>query len=194
MRLTTLVSALLLGLTSALQGAVTFSIQEIGSDVVFTGSGTIDLEGLGAPASAGWSGSVSPSNAWAIVGAGGDADVYTVSVFPTNIGSGGTTFADANTGDLFGVFKSHLYVPQDYISGSSLLGTSTFSGQSLASLGLTEGVYTWSWGSGGNADSATLTISAVPEPGTWALAAGIVSLGFVGLKRYRKVRGAVSKA
>ncbi|MEZ6192941.1 MAG: PEP-CTERM sorting domain-containing protein [Phycisphaerales bacterium] len=42
-----------------------------------------------------------------------------------------------------------------------------FTGTDFATLGVTEGSYVWSWGSGGSADSLTLNI--VPEPASVAL-------------------------
>ena len=50
----------------------------------------------------------------------------------------------------------------------------------LASLGMDLGSYTWSWGSGGTADSLTLNV--VPEPSTAAL----MVLGIVGLAARRR--------
>ena len=48
----------------------------------------------------------------------------------------------------------------------AISGTSTYVGQTFTSLGLTPRSYTWSWGSGGTADSITMQIgnSAAPGP------------------------------
>ena len=51
-----------------------------------------------------------------------------------------------------------LFVPQGYISGTSLASTNTWANQSFASLGLTPGTYTWTWGSGAHADRFILQI------------------------------------
>jgi hypothetical protein len=60
-----------------------------------------------------------------------------------------------------------------------LESTSTYDNATFASLGVTPGVYVWSWGSGATDDTFTLDIgtAAVPESSTWAL----MLLGFVGL-------------
>ena len=51
--------------------------------------------------------------------------------------------------------------------GSALSGYSVYDGKTLASLGLTSGTYSWTWGSGVNDDSLTVNIAsvaAVPGP------------------------------
>jgi hypothetical protein len=60
--------------------------------------------------------------------------------------------------------------------------TSTFSAKTFASLGISPGTYTWSWGSGGSADSLTLVI--VPEPAS----IGLVLAGLAGLGALRRGR------
>jgi hypothetical protein len=57
----------------------------------------------------------------------------------------------------------------------------------FGALGLTTGSYTWTWGSGANAGSAVLTIGAVPEPSTYALAA-IATGVMAAVARRRKAR------
>ena len=65
---------------------------------------------------------------------------------------------------------SEIRLPLGYVSGAPLASASaTFSGATLASLGLTQGTYAYNWGSGGSADS--LTVNIVPEPTTGALLA-----------------------
>lgn len=96
---------------------------------------------------------------------------------PLNFGSSsGNRTANSGTGDKFGVDVFtflNVYVPAGY-TGGALSGTSTFANVSFASIGLTPGTYTYSWGSGRTADSITVNIgnvAAVPEPGTmWPVA------------------------
>jgi hypothetical protein len=53
-------------------------------------------------------------------------------------------------------------------------------------MGLTPGTYVYTWGSGANADSVTINISAVPEASTWAMMlAGLAGLSYLG-RRSRK--------
>ena len=72
-----------------------------------------------------------------------------------------------STGQLFGIKagSAQLVLPLGYISGASLSGTSTFTSRTLAQLGFTSGqVTTWSWGSDTTADSLSLEVSPVPAP------------------------------
>jgi hypothetical protein len=104
---------------------------------------------------------------------------------PPNFGVGTTEFAaSSGSGDLLGLdfdIKG-VGVPENYISGSTLNSTSTFAGQSFASLGVSPGTYTWTWNNNGNQDSFTLTI--VPEPSMAGLL-GIFGLQFFTVRRRR---------
>jgi len=68
-----------------------------------------------------------------------------------------------------------LSVPHDYVSGTSLCSTATWDNTTIAAFGADPGIYTWTWGTGANADSLTLIVT--PEPGS----ALLLCLGFVGL-------------
>lgn len=69
-------------------------------------------------------------------------------------------------------------MPDGYVSGSLLSTTTTYANHTFASLAVTPGVYTWSWGSGRSADFLQLVIG-VPEPGTVGLlAAGLLLIGW----------------
>ena len=76
-------------------------------------------------------------------------------------------------------------MPQGYVSGASLSSTSTYNGATLLSLGVTPGTYTWTWGTGVDADSFTLQIgpAGVPDAGSTLPLPGFASLGLVALRR-----------
>jgi hypothetical protein len=89
-------------------------------------------------------------------------DTYAGISGPSSIGTGGNRFFEADLssgGERFGVFfgtvgNQQLVLPTGYNSGDPLSGTSTYSGETFSSLGISEGTYEWSWG----ADSAIISI------------------------------------
>ena len=151
------------------------TLQQVGPNVVATGSGAINLHGLT------FSQSASPSNpgiiprlygAW---GGGGiwtgptssSVDSYRGPSGPWGFGSGGSTLASSGSGDMVGIFTilldGVLYVPRGYVSGTFLSGSATYSGKTFATLGVTPGTYVWTWGTGAN-QNFTLQIPVPPPP------------------------------
>ena len=104
---------------------------------------------------------------------------------PSSFGTGSVfTRASSGVGDYVGINPvfTALFVPFGYTSGDPLSGSTTFSGHSFSSLGLTPGVYEWTWGTGATADSFTVNIGAVPVPAAvWLFGSGLI--GLVGLAR-----------
>ena len=69
---------------------------------------------------------------------------------------------EPSSADRIGVLATmYVYQPLNRVSGTPVSCSATWDKHSFNSLGLTTGTYTWTWGSGGNADSFV--------PG-WALA------------------------
>ncbi|MBV8782054.1 MAG: PEP-CTERM sorting domain-containing protein, partial [Phycisphaerae bacterium] len=127
------------------------------------------------------------------VGANGNQQVtfYKGVSGPTSFGSGGVTSVSSGSGNTFGVIGSagELFVPSSY-AGTPVSATDTFTGKTFANLGLSTGTYTYTWGSGPNADSLTLVIEDVPEPTSLTmLGAGVVAFfGFAWRRPQRCIR------
>lgn len=174
--------ALAAGAATSGNAAIIVTMVESGGDVVATGSGTANLAGLtlfssptavlfGKNASAGV----------LILGPGpaqGLASVYKGIIGPASFGVSGSDLASSGLGDVMGVSFSGvddtLLLPVGYVSGAALSASLTFSGDTLASLGVTPGTYVWNWGSGSDADSFTLSIgnvTAIPLPSALSLLA-----------------------
>ena len=172
------------------EASVVFDITQVGSNVVITGSGTLDLTGLTYQYSTYQPAEVVPLLNTILIGTpDGAIDVYSgITTSPGSLGPGGTTAASSGSGDPFGVDDMTLDVPAGYISGSALSGSSTFDGTTIASLGFTPGTYVFSWDSGGGVvvedDNITVQVGpAVPEPSTWAMMClGFAGLGFLGYR------------
>jgi hypothetical protein len=191
--------ALAAGLSLPAQAAYTVTLvqvadpsQPLGSNVVATGGGTLDLAALTQDGVGGISGSITPSDAFILTGPTEDSqlDVYSGAGItgPTNFGSGRFfIFANSGSGNAVGIFGNpaqigtpSILVPSDYVSGAPLSDASTYNSQTFASLGATPGTYKWTWGTGGDADSFTVDIiaPAVPEPASFALfGVGLAGLG-----------------
>jgi len=182
---------LLLGAVNKSHAGVIIDVTQVGSDVVVQGSGTINLTDL--TLTAGYGGGhafLRPAYAWVIVGPtyppGAAYLEYAGISGPTSFGSGALTSlaTSPGVGDLFGeLYGQYIVLPFTYSSGSELTATDTYSGQDFSGLGLTPGTYTWTWGSGANADFLTLQIgpatTATPEPSSLILAG--TALGVVGI-------------
>jgi hypothetical protein len=57
-----------------------------------------------------------------------------------------------------------IIVPIGYVSGTALSDSATYSGTTLASLGVTPGTYVWTWGTGANQNFTLQIRPAVPPP------------------------------
>jgi hypothetical protein len=172
---------------------------ESGSSVVFSFSGSIDLTGAPDKSSSSSPSYINPgvpALAFETATGSGAFDNFNL---PLNtrvpFGSGGGHNPTSVSGDHFN-FSGHptspyLGLPVGYVSGTSISGTMTFSGQTLASLGITPGYYVYDVTFAGlGAVSQTVALSAsVPEPGTLFLSSlGLVGGAAAALRRRMKSR------
>jgi hypothetical protein len=155
--------------TPGTSGNFNVTVSQVGPDVVWSGSGTFNTTALipngSQSLSAGFS---APNAAWAIGDptlSGQTLNVYSgVTTFVSSFGtSGGALGTLSGLGDTFGILPNgtnrNLLVPTGYVSGSFISGSTTYAGTTIAGMNLIPGVYTWSWGSGGNASSLVMTIN-----------------------------------
>jgi hypothetical protein len=168
--------------------AYTVTLEQMGSNVVATGSGAINLTGLTLSVS----GAFSFVQVWASAGVietggvGQLIDAYTGFAGPTSFGSGGLFFANTSSGDFVGINATDhpdpfIAVPQNYVSGAALSSSATFDNATIHSLGLRPGTYVWSWGTG--LPNQNFTLRVVPDGGSTISLLGCALLGLAALRR-----------
>ena len=175
------------------QAGYTVTLQQVGLDVVAIGSGAIDLRGLTFSNSnflvpeitpsfhqlggndMGCSISTGPFSSMyqdprqsvdSYLGASGPLSFGSrrFEVFANSGGGNMVGIAAASSSEFKGVFLS---VPRGYVSGTFLSDRATYSGATLATLGVTPGTYVWTWGTGAN-QNFTLQIK-TPGPASTAI-------------------------
>jgi hypothetical protein len=150
------------------------TLEQVGPNVVATGSGAIDLTGLSFATNGAGGPVMTPSEAAILTGSSGPDILYRGPISgPTSFGSGGFASGDSGTGDLVGIAANPLgvlptvYVPTGYVSNSLLSDSATYNNVTFSSLGVIPGTYVWSWGIGAD-QKFTLEIGAavVPDSGS----------------------------
>ena len=156
------------------QAGYTVTLQQVGPDVVATGSGPINLNGLTFYQSSSQNPAISPSGGFASIYTGptsSSVDLYGAPNGPTSFGMHFASSASSGSGDMVGIvagyyvgdYLSLLSVPTGYVSGTALSDSATYSGTTLADLGVTPGTYVWTWGTSAN-QNFTLIIPSFPPP------------------------------
>ena len=173
--------------------AFTVTLKEVGSNVVATGFGAINLTGL-TFVSGGFvaTGSMGPSIALLTVADGTGLSQYTGFSGPSSFGPGTTIInASSDSGDSVSIIGAAvfpgpgIFLPAGYVSGTALSGSSTYNSATFASLGVTPGRYTWTWGTGLPNQNFTLIIgrAGVPDGGSTVSLLAFAFLGLAALRR-----------
>ncbi|WP_309397391.1 PEP-CTERM sorting domain-containing protein [Cerasicoccus maritimus] len=173
--------------SASVPAALVINVQEVGADVVVTASGSLDMTGALIQSSFNNTDPrqlIRPSSDRLRQYALGNIDTYLLSGGIHDLGVGSNTTTNSISGDTFGVSgNSIFYVPGGFVGGP-LSGSATYSGVTIAAIGLIPGSYTWTIPS----DSITLNIGAVtpvPEPATYIALAGFGGLGVLVWRRHK---------
>ena len=193
-RLVLLAASVLLAPCGAQATPYVVKLVQQGNDVVATASGAIDLTGLLFDTEySNFGGGLIPAVGYLLTGTTSGLDGYTGFVGPTSFGSGSGLSVSSASGDAAGIYASTgfyghvlLWVPQGYVSNTTLTSAATWDNASLASLGVTPGTYTWIWGTGAEQSFTltTTTITAVPEPAALGMfGLGVLLMGAFATRR-----------
>ena len=152
------------------QAAYIVTLQEVGANVVATGSGSINLSRLAGEPTPITIAQIVPIHGEIVTGPtdAAPSDLYLAVTGPARFGTGGNSVADSGSGDFVGIigFADMLVVPVGYVSGSALSSSVTWNNQTFSSLGVTPGTYVWTWGAAASADSFTLRAT-IPITTPW---------------------------
>jgi PEP-CTERM motif len=187
-----LACAAMCSLPVAIRAGFIMTFQQVGSDVVATGSGTFNTSALTNTGGPDFGATfVAPASGYAGVGATTTSSNRDVTWYgmagPSSFGTGGPKNASSGSGPqvIISGNSGDLEMPNGYTSGSSIIDSATWNNTTIDGLGMTSGTYTWMWGSGPTADSVELVV--VPEPSSFILLGVVAAFGFIAY-RWRAAR------
>ena len=171
--------------------AYTVTLEQIGANVVGTGSGALNFIDLNFNSFLHTNAQINPSGGTILTGLQDQVfseDIYTGSITgPTSFGSGGLTNASSGSGFLVGINGAldQVFIPGGITTNQPLPGSAIWNNATFASLGLTPGTYTWTWGTGLPNQNYTLIIggAGVPDGGSTVSLLGCALLGLAALRR-----------
>jgi hypothetical protein len=194
-------SALLSATVAANASPYTVTLEQVGSNVVATGSGNIDLTGLLTQGSGGPQlGGVIDPTIPAVGDGTGDYVQYTSFAVsgPSSFGTGSLTETSTLSGSVFDFIflrtQTIIRVPTGYTSDSFLSSsTATFDNTDFALLGVTLGSYVWTWGNAADQSFTLDIVAQTPLPTALPLfASGLGLMGFLAKRRKRKNVSAIA--
>lgn len=166
----------------------TTTFQQVGANVVATGSGSFDLSGMGLT----FSPIIQENRIWGATNfflfGSGNSTAYDLEMTgPAFSGVGGEVFADSWSGDQVGIWvdADRIYVPVGYVSGAALANSATWSSQTIGGLGLTKGLFAYTFGNNTFNIVVDDVMSAVPVAPALPLLAS--AFGLLALMRRRRL-------
>jgi hypothetical protein len=150
------------------QSVFDVTVQQVGNDVVISGSGNFNTSGLTLSCTSCSTGSsgIDPFQNFISQIDNPINQIYTGTTFSgdTSFGTGGFTAADSGSGDSVAFYYSVFYgswglmVPSGYTSFDSLSYTTTYSNENYSTLGITSGTYQVTWPGG------EYNVNVIPAP------------------------------
>ena len=171
------------------------TLQQVGPNVVATGSGAFDLTGLAVKARGSSPTLIEPFLGNIVTGSSNSCDVYGTTITgPNSFGTGIQAFANNGIGDIVGMLfngghEPFLVVPVDYVSRTALSDSATYNNLTLITFA-TPGTYVWTWGDGAD-QRFTLQIESVGVPGVpdGGSTVSLLGFGLLGLAALRRKLG-----
>jgi hypothetical protein len=149
---------------------LTFTLNEVGDDLVATVSGSVNTGALTRDTQPHiWYPYLSSDRGWLFITPESYMTGWYLTFDSTSFGTLEGPLANSVSGDHVGVTLDYgeIWLPTDYVSGNALYGTAIWNNQSFETRDITPGTYTATYN--GGADSVVLQVGAVPEPATFSL-------------------------
>jgi len=192
--------ALFSGAVGQAKAELTITFSQSGANVVANGTGSLNFTDLTFNGFDTNHTSVNASQGLVLIGptssAADYADYYGSISGPTSFGLGGAFLASSGTSTGTNNHDAgvdgatgQLLVPGGYFAGRLFTVSATWDNTTISQLGLTPGTYTWTWGSGANADGLEVVVPGVvpvPEPGSLTVVGtvgALCGLGFAWRRR-----------
>ena len=201
-KLLALAAGVSLAVPASSRAAVVLTLQQVGSDVVLSmaAGGSINLDSTTytrhpfptTPFTSALRNSVLHNGVIVHLGSGSSFDLLSAFISgPSLFGTGPypQLNATSSTGGPFGLITNNsgtvaISVPSGYVLGTALgAASSTFAGQSFASLGITPGTYVWTIGTNPTTDTITLNVRAPESASLLVPATAVATLGLVQVRR-----------